>query len=81
MEDCIAGYEAVSVAKINQEKLVGLLLGIWRGKSISSSVEWTDGPVKLLGVWVSSDNQKELGASLRPRRRLFLGLGPERRYL
>lgn len=49
-------------AIINQEKLVGLQLGICRGESMSfNNVKgfWTEKLVKLLGVWFGVDRQVE----------------------
>lgn len=52
VEAVIKDDEAVAGAKINKEKPISLQLGTWSGKTISSNVvgQWTDSPVKLLGV-------------------------------
>ncbi|GAB1597330.1 hypothetical protein Ahia01_000009400 [Argonauta hians] len=58
----IKGYERVSGASINHEKSVCLRLGSWRGRPMppdSVAGHWTDGPVKMLGVWFGPDLQVE----------------------
>ncbi|CAE1328542.1 unnamed protein product [Acanthosepion pharaonis] len=47
----ISGYEMVTGAKINRDKSVGLRLGAWKGVSLPGPFLWTDGPIKILGVW------------------------------
>lgn len=48
----ISGYETVTGAKINCNKSVGLRLDAWKGFSLSVPFTWTDGPVKIFGVWL-----------------------------
>lgn len=57
VEDCIAAYQAVVGAMINQETSVGLQLGIWRGMSISFSIggKCMGGPIKCLGDWFNTN--------------------------
>ena len=53
-------YQQVTGACINRDKSVGLQLGNWRGRPTPASGEfcrWTEGPVKLLGVWFGPDLQ------------------------
>lgn len=53
-------YDAISGATINQEESVGLPPSNWRSKSMSPNCvvgRWTDGPIKLLGVWFGPDRQ------------------------
>ena len=40
----IGRYEAVTGAKINREKSVGLWLGSWKGCTLSGLFIWKDGP-------------------------------------
>ena len=51
----IGRYEAVTRAKINREKSVGLQLGSWKGCAPSGPFIWKDGPCKILGVWFGPD--------------------------
>ena len=55
----IGRYEAVTGAKINREKSVGLWLGSWKGCALPSPSIWRDGPCKILGVLFSPDLQLE----------------------
>ena len=52
-------FNRVTGAQINREKSHGLLLGKWRGGGVPlpSSFNWTDGPIKILGIWVGPDIQ------------------------
>ena len=45
----IGRYEAVTGAKINREKSVGLRLGSWKGCALPGSFIWKDGSCKILG--------------------------------
>lgn len=51
-------YEAATGARINAEKLVGWELDTWWSRSMpyNSVVRcWTDGLLKLLGIWFGPD--------------------------
>ena len=54
-------FNRVTGAQINREKSHGLLLGKWRGGGVPlpSSFNWTDGPIKILGIWVGPDLQHD----------------------
>ena len=55
----IGRYEAVTGAKINREKSVGLRLGSLKGCALPGPFIWKDGPCKILGVWIGPDLQLE----------------------
>ena len=55
----IGRYEAVTGAKINRKKSVGLRLGSWKGCALPSPFIWKDGPCKILCVWFRPDLQLE----------------------
>ena len=55
----IGRYEAVTGAKINREKSVGLRLGSLKGCALPGPFIWEDGPCKILGVWFGPDLQLE----------------------
>ena len=55
----IGRYEAVTGAKINREKSVGLQLGSWKGCALPGHFIWKDDPCKILGVWFGPDLQLE----------------------
>ena len=70
----IGRYEAVTGAKINREKSVGLRLGSWKGCALPGPFTWKNGPSfqvkgpgraqpfhepKILGVWFGPDLQLE----------------------
>ena len=56
----VARYEKVTGAKINRGKSKGLRLGAWRGSvPLPGPFSWTDGPIRILGVWYGPDLQLE----------------------
>ena len=55
----IGRYEAVTGAKINREKSVGLRLGLWKGCALPGPFIWSDSSCKILGVWFGPDFQLE----------------------
>ena len=55
----VTRYEAVTGAKVNREKSVGLQLGSWKGCALSVPFIWRDGPCKILGVWFGPNLQLE----------------------
>ena len=59
----ISGYELVTGAKINRDKSSGLRLGSWKGVSLPGPFLWTDGPVKILGIWFGPDLLVEMNWS------------------
>ena len=55
----IGRYEAVTRAKINREKSVGLRLGSLKSCALPCPFIWKDGPCKILGVGFGPDLQLE----------------------
>ena len=51
----IGRYEAVTGAKIDREKSVGLHLGSWKGCTLPAPFIWKDGPCKILSIWFGPD--------------------------
>ena len=56
-------YERITGAKINRSKSKGLRLGAWRRLNPPGPFEWTNGPIKILGIWFGPDLQLELNWS------------------
>lgn len=52
-------YEKMTGAKINRDKSSGLWLGAWKGVDIPGPFGWTDGPLRILGVWFGPDLELE----------------------
>ena len=53
-------YEQIAGAKVKLDKSEGLLLSAWRGSyTLSESFCWSEGPVRILGVWFGPDLQLE----------------------
>ena len=47
-------------AKVNFDKSEGLRLGAWRGSNtLPGPFRWSDGPIRILGVWFGPDLQLE----------------------
>ena len=53
-------YEVVAGTKINFNEIEGLRLGAWRGGVLlSGPFRWSDGPVRIHGVWFGPGLQLE----------------------
>ena len=53
-------YEKAAGAKVNFDKSEGLRLGTWRGGVLlPGSFRWSDGSIRILGVWFGSGLQLE----------------------
>lgn len=73
----ISRNKEVTGAKINCFKSVGLWVRAWKGVSFKGLFIWTDGPLKILGVWFSTDLHLEktwLEVQKRPRLQFVCGL-------
>ena len=58
VKKAVGEYERISGAYINFEKSEGLLLGVWKGSNtLPEPFRWSDGPVRILGVWFGPDLQ------------------------
>ena len=56
----VSEYEQIAGAKVNFDKSEGLQLGAWRGSStLPGPFHWSDGPIRILGVWFGPDLQLE----------------------
>ena len=56
----VSEYERYVGAKVNFDKSEGLLLGAWRSSNtLPGPFRWSDGPVRILGVWFGPDLQLE----------------------
>ena len=63
VQQALGEYERITGAKINCDKSAGLRLGAWRRLNLPGPFEWTDGPIKILGIWFGPDLQLELNWS------------------
>ena len=60
MKKAVSEYERIAGAKVNFDKSEGLRLGAWRGSdTLPGPFRWSDGPVRILGVWFGPDLQLE----------------------
>ena len=60
VKEAVARYEKVAGAKVNFDKGEGLRLGAWRGSvPLPGPFRWSDGPVRILGVWFGPGLQLE----------------------
>ena len=60
MKEAVIEYERIAGAKVNFDKSEGLRLGAWRGSNtLPGPFRWSDGPVRILGVWFGRDFQLE----------------------
>ena len=56
----VVEYERIAEAKVNFDKSEGLRLGAWRGSNtLPGPFRWSDGPIRILGVWFGPDLQLE----------------------
>ena len=59
----VGEYKRIAGAKVHFDKSEGLQLGAWRGSdTLPGPFRWSDGPVRIHGVWFGPDLQ--LGAKL-----------------
>ena len=60
VKKAVSEYEQIAGAKVNFDKSEGLRLGAWRGSNtLPGPFHWSDGPVRILGVWFGPDLQLE----------------------
>ena len=60
VKKAVVEYERIAGAKVNFDKSESLRLGAWRGSNtLPGSFRWSDGPVRILGVWFGPDLQLE----------------------
>ena len=60
MKEAVVEYERIAGAKVNFDKTEGLWLGAWTGRNTHPGpFHWSDGPVRILGVWFGLDLQLE----------------------
>ena len=56
----VGEYERIAGAKVNFDKSEGLQLGAWRGSdTLPGPFRWSDGAIRILGVWFEPDLQLE----------------------
>ena len=60
VKEAVVEYERIAGAKVNFDKSEGLRLGAWRGSNtLPGPFRWSDGPIRILGVWFGHDLQLE----------------------
>ena len=60
VKKAVSEYERNARAKVNFDKNEGLRLGAWRGSdTLPGPFRWSDGPVRILGVWFGPHLQLE----------------------
>ena len=60
MKKAVSEYKRIAGAKVNFDKSKGLRLGAWRGSdTLPGPFRWSDGPVRILGLWFGPDLQLE----------------------
>ena len=60
VKKAVGEYERIAGVKVNFDKSESLRLGAWRGNdTVPGPFRWSDGPVRILGVWFGSDLQLE----------------------
>ena len=60
MKEAVVEYERIAGTKVNFDKSEGLRLGAWTGSNnLPGPFRWSDGPVRILGMWFGADLQLE----------------------
>ena len=60
VKKAVGEYERIAGAKVNFDKSEGLRLGTWAGSNtLPGPFRWSDGPIRILGVWFGPDLQLE----------------------
>ena len=60
VKEAVVEYERIAGAKVNFDKSEGLRLGAWRGSNtLPGPFRWSDGPIRILGVWFGPELQLE----------------------
>ena len=60
VKEAVVEYERIAEAKVNFDKSEGLRLGAWRSSNtLPEPFRWSDGPIRILGVWFGPDLQLE----------------------
>ena len=60
VKKAVGEYERIAGAKVNFDKSEGLRLGAWRGSdTFPGPFHWSEGPVRILGLWFGPDLQLE----------------------
>ena len=60
VKEAVVEYERIAGAKVNFDKSEGLRLGAWRGSNtLPGPFRWSDGPIRILGVWFGPGLQLE----------------------
>ena len=60
VKEAVGRYENVVGAKVNFDKSEGLRLGAWRGAiPLPGPFRWSDGPIRIYGVWFGLGLQLE----------------------
>ena len=60
VKEAVVEYERIAGAKVNFDKSEGLRVGAWRGSNtLPGPFRWSDGHVRILGVWFGPDLQLE----------------------
>ena len=60
VKKAVGEYEQIAGAKVNFDKSEGLRLGAWTGSNtLPGPFRWSDGPVRIFGVWFGPDLKLE----------------------
>ena len=60
VKEAVVEYEQIAGAKVNFDKSECLRLGAWRGSNtLPGPFRWSDGAIRIIGVWFGPDLQLE----------------------